>query len=194
MSKKFSIAMDMDGVLYPFDEAFNKLIVAAGGEALPFDKWVDFNLDFDPVLSRKVWKDARLFKMSAPYPNAVQAMEQLNDMEDVEVFIVTNVGKNPQISFPAKWAWLNKWFPWIQPWQVITMRQKWLLDTNMIVDDHHKTVKKWANQRMGYPVMIRRPWNRELTDENAKKRGIIVENSIAPVVGLVQTILSKNGV
>jgi 5'(3')-deoxyribonucleotidase len=157
--------MDMDGVLYPFEEAFNQLYVKYGGEPIEFDTWLDFTkLPGDIV--EKVWKDPNLFRINKPYPGTQQAMQELDAMDDVEVFVVTSFGRNPDITIPSKWLWLKRWYPWINEKRFVATRAKWYFRGDLLVEDFPSNIKKWKEQNpKGDAMLVQQTWNEDGVEE-----------------------------
>jgi len=158
---KYTIAMDMDGVLYPFDKAWNTICVSHGGPPHDFNDWVNFSEVFGDALVEAVWADPNLFRVEKPYEGAVEMMQKLEEMKPlVEVFILTNPGRTIDVTIPAKWAWIQEWFPWIDAYHFVTAHAKWYFKTDMIVEDFPGNLEKWVKHNpTGEPVLIERPWN-----------------------------------
>jgi len=181
---KVTVLMDMDGVLYPFEEACSELYVQYGGEPLVFDKWVDFST-MPGDLMTKVWEDPTLFKRSDPYPGAIEMMVALQQMEELDVYIVTRPGRNPNITIPAKIEWVTKWMPWFDLHNFTTMFPKWLFSSNVIVDDHPPVVDKWRKYNlMGLPVLFSRPWNADKV-EWMQRRGAFIAKDYIDVLDVI---------
>lgn len=185
---KFRVSMDMDGVLYPFDQAWNAVCEAHGGKAHDFSEWINFSEVFGDSLVDEIWHDPTLFQIEKPYVAAYEMMQELAEMQDfVEVFIVTNPGRTIDITIPAKWNWVQKYFPWIDAYHFVTMHAKWFFKTDMIVDDFPGNVRKWLRQNpTGEAVMIEQPWN---TGEITKIRnlgGLVMD--LADVVDCICTV------
>jgi len=179
---KYVIAMDMDGVLYPFDDAWNTICVEHGGQPHDFKDWVNFSEVFGDALVDAIWHDPKLFQIKEPYPEAVQMMQQLEEMSPfVEVYLVTNPGRNIDITIPAKWAWVQQWFPWITAYHFVTMHAKWLFKADMIVEDFPGNIDKWLKANpVGDAVMISRRWNTN------KKTAVIKQGAV--VLGLEDVV------
>jgi 5'(3')-deoxyribonucleotidase len=152
--------MDMDGVLYPFDRAFNRVIEKHGGKRHDFRGWINFSEVFGDEIVDKVWEDSDLFRIEDPYDGAVYAMQQLDAMEDVQVYFVTNPGRNPHITIPAKWEWIQEHLPWVHHYQFVTTHAKWLFQADMIVEDHPPNIEKFLKYNpTKEATLIMRPWN-----------------------------------
>lgn len=192
---KYTIAMDMDGVLYPFDDAFNALSVEYGGPKHDFTNWVNFSEVFGDEIVDKIWHDPRLFQSHPPYVSAALGMAELRDMSNVEVFVVTNPGRNPEITIPAKWAWLQENFPWIDAYHFVTMHAKWLFQTNMLVEDFPDNINKWVKHNPGNTaVMIDRPWNKAVTQKMLARNVFVLQGGVALVPNLVSHFIRKEAV
>lgn len=178
----FTVLMDMDGVLYPFDDAFNEVIVEYGGEPQDFSEWKDFStMPGDTI--EKVWKDPTLFSRSPPYPAAIEMMVALNQM-DINLYIVTRPGRNPEITIPAKLQWIHEYMPWFDLRNFTAMFPKWYFKSDMIVDDHPPIVDKWRKHNPdGLPVMFEQKWNHKKSAW-MKQRGATVATSYADIVDL----------
>jgi 5'(3')-deoxyribonucleotidase len=186
---KYSIAVDMDGVLHPFDVAFNTLYEEYGGEPQSFDQWKDFAVDFVGEISDKVWTDPRLFNMVPPYEGAQKMIDDLMAQDNVEVFFVTSPGRSIEVTIPAKWKWLQTFFPKVVSRQFVTTAAKWYFSSDIIIEDFPGNLKKWYNRNPGgTPIMIRRPWNEDKV-EKMKQRGILVLDDLKDVSPLVRWIV-----
>jgi 5'(3')-deoxyribonucleotidase len=162
---KYRVMMDMDGVLYPFEEAFNQLYVKYGGEPIAFDHWLDFSA-LPGGIVEKVWNDPDLFRINKPYPGTQQAMKELDDMADVEVYYVTSFGRNPDITVPSKWLWLKRYFPWVSERNFAAICVKWFFRADLLVEDFPSNIKKWKKENPeGKAMLVQQPWNEDRVDE-----------------------------
>ena len=187
----YRIIMDMDGVLYPFEEAFNTLLVKHGEEPIAFDRWLDFStMPGDGV--EKVWKDPDLFRLGKPYPGTQEMMLKLHEIDDIEVYYVTSFGRNPDITVPAKWLWLHEHFPWVSERNFAATCVKWLFRADLIVEDFPSNISKWLRfNPEGNAVMIRQTWN-ENRVKAMKKRGVAVfDDGVAGLDEFIKEIRSK---
>jgi len=186
---KYTIAMDMDGVLYPFDKAWNAVCVAHGGAPHDFTDWINFSEVFGDSLVEEIWADPALFQVENPYIEALPMMQELEEMKPhVEVFIVTNPGRNIDVTIPAKWAWIQKWFPAIDAYHFVTMHPKWYFKTNMIVEDFPGNIEKWLKHNpTGDAVMIEQNWNKDKIPA-MRNRGALVMD-LEDVVDCVRTLM-----
>ena len=189
---KFTISMDMDGVLYPFDIAFNGLIEKYGGEPHDFKTWINFSEVFGDKIVDKVWNDSDLFLAEEPYPGADYVMNDLNEMKDVKVYLVTNPGRNPHITIPAKWAWVQKHFPWIHPYQFVTTHAKWLFRTDLLVEDHPPNIEKFLKfnpDKTG--MLIERPWNERKVAKLMNKGVYIMPRGVTGLATVVKFLVNR---
>lgn len=156
---KYVIAVDMDGVLYPFVDAFNLLYKEATGEQVVFDGWLNFaNLPGEIV--NAIWRDPRLFQELEPYEEALDMMEGFATIPNVEAFIVTSPGREIDITIPAKWAWLQKWFPMVDARHFVTLQAKEYFKANLLIEDYPENILAWLVENPANDaIMIKRPWN-----------------------------------
>jgi 5'(3')-deoxyribonucleotidase len=183
--------MDMDGVLYPFDKAFNRIIVKHGGTPHDFKGWINFSEVFGDDIVDKVWEDSELFRIEDPYDGAVYAMQQLDALEGVEVYIVTNPGRNPHITIPAKWGWIQEHLPWVHHYQFVTTHAKWLFQADMIVEDHPPNIEKFLKCNPGKEAtMVQRPWNDRKTKRMLDK-GVYTVTNVATLALVIEYMVNK---
>jgi 5'(3')-deoxyribonucleotidase len=189
---KLLVAMDMDGVIYPFDKAFNELMEQYGGERQEFSKFLDFSTMPGRIIE-SVWNDPTLFTRSEPYEDAQWMMAELMAIPEIEVFIVTRPGRNPHITIPAKWKWVEQWFPRVPVKNFVTLAPKWLFRSHVIVDDFPDNVRKWQNcNPEGLPILVQRDWNLDVV-EKFKKRGILVaENGVSSILPFIKQYVKEN--
>lgn len=189
---KFTISMDIDGVLYPFDIAFNRLVEKYGGEPHDFQKWINFSEVFGDEVVDKVWNDPDLFLSEEPYPEVEYVMEKLRTMKDVKVYFVTNPGRNLPITIPAKWAWVQKHFPWLHPYQFVTTHAKWLFRTDLLVEDHAPNIEKFLKfnpDKIG--MIIERPWNKRQIAKLMNKGVYVMPRGITGLATVVEFLVDK---
>jgi 5'(3')-deoxyribonucleotidase len=188
---KYRVLMDMDGVLYPFEEAFNQLYVRYGGEPIAFDKWLDF-AELPGEIVDKVWKDPNLFRINKPYPGTQQVLQKLNNMDDIEVFYVTSFGRNPDITIPSKWLWLKHWYPWVSEKRFVATRAKWFFRGDLLVEDFPSNIKKWKKQNPeGEAVLVQQPWNADKIEEMVDMGVYISPVGIDNLDVFINTLRSK---
>lgn len=187
---KFRILMDMDGVLYPFEEAFNQLYVKYGGEPIAFDTWLDFS-KLPGELVEKVWKDPNLFRINKPYPGTQAMMRRLDEMDGIEIFFVTSFGRNPDITVPSKWLWLKRYFPWVSERRFVAMCPKWYFRGDLIVEDFPSNIKKWRKENpAGRSILVRRPWNEDKIEEMYNAGVHIFDDGIVGLDKFIEEIRS----
>jgi 5'(3')-deoxyribonucleotidase len=156
--------------------------VEYGGEPQIFDEWKDFST-MPGELITKVWKDSSLFNRVAPYPGAIEMMVALN-LSGAELYIVTRPGRNPEITVPAKIAWVKEWMPWFNIRNFTTMFPKWHFKADMIIDDHPPIVDKWRKHNPdGMPVLFQQKWNMTKV-EWLRRRGAYIAEDFSAILDL----------
>lgn len=179
----FTILMDMDGVIYPFEDAFNELMVQYGGEPVDFTEWQDFSTMPGDIIAQ-IWADPSLFSRVEPYPAAIETLVALKQLTD-DLYLVTRPGRNPEITIPSKIRWVQQYMPWFDIRYFTTMFPKWLFRADMIVDDHPPIVDKWRkqNEEDGMAVLLSRPWNED-KQKWLKRRGAEIAKDYVDVIDL----------
>lgn len=163
MKKKDTrLIIDVDGVIYNFVDAFMDRYKYHGGE-IPedwaWDSWAAMNeLPNDDIVNH-IWNhDTDLFWCGSPYPDAVNALELLND--EYDVVIATAV---PFIHVPSRANWMEEFAPFIhRKQQMVITSDKSLVRGDFLVEDHLPHVQKWLTVNGNFTAMcIDRPWNQD---------------------------------
>lgn len=161
----YVIALDMDGVLYPFPDAFNALYSEFTGERLIFDGWLDFSSLPGEAVSA-VWNNPQLFLHAEPYEGAVDMVQGLMEIPSVALYIVTSPGRSIDITIPSKWQWLQHWMPFVPHDHFVTMTHKQYFRASMLIEDYASNVVSWLTYNpTGDTVLISRPWNESRQQE-----------------------------
>jgi 5'(3')-deoxyribonucleotidase len=113
-------------------------------------------------------------------------MRTLEDMPEVKVVITTSFGRLPDVVVPAKWEWTQRWLPWFRGFDFITIHHKWLLSTDMIVDDFHNNIEKWMKHHPGAAVLVSRPWNASNRERLQRRGAILTTNGVGDIIPIVE--------
>lgn len=97
-----------------------------------------------------------------------------------DVLITTAV---PMHVAPARAAWLRKNFPEIKPENFIFGRRKEVYALDVMVDDAAHNI---LNSKAKYPILMRKPWNQNVT-------GLMAANDFDDCLNLIDTIMRQNG-
>jgi len=180
--------MDMDGVVYPFEDAFNDIYTGLGGAYQKFDHWIDFST-LPGELVGQVWSDPRLFMTGVPYPGALGTIDTILAMPDTRMFFSTSFGRRKEagVIVASKLTWIREWWGDFDEHNFIALHAKWLLDTDMLVDDFPDHVRKWKNYHPeGTSILIRRPWNEDQLLKLERKGVIIMEDGVEGVLPIIE--------
>lgn len=88
----------------------------------------------------------------------IYALKAINDNPNIDLIICTDTYYK---SATAKLTRFFELFPFIEPRQVICMKEKWRLDADIVIDDKPETLEKFMlKQNPPVAIMkINKPWN-----------------------------------
>lgn len=88
----------------------------------------------------------------------IHALKAINDNPNIDLIICTDTYYK---SATAKLTRFFELFPFIEPRQVICMKEKWRLDADIVIDDKPETLEKFMlKQNPPVAIMkINKPWN-----------------------------------
>lgn len=88
----------------------------------------------------------------------IHALKAINDNPNIDLIICTDTYYK---SATAKLTRFFELFPFIEPRQVICMKEKWKLDADIVIDDKPETLEKFMlKQNPPVAIMkINKPWN-----------------------------------
>lgn len=91
-------------------------------------------------------------------PKTIHALKAINDNPNIDLIICTDTYYK---SATAKLTRFFELFPFIEPRQVICMKEKWRLDADIVIDDKPETLEKFMlKQNPPVAIMkINKPWN-----------------------------------
>ncbi|XP_015991700.2 5'(3')-deoxyribonucleotidase, mitochondrial isoform X1 [Rousettus aegyptiacus] len=147
------VLVDMDGVLADFEGGFLRKFRARFPDQ-PFialeDRrgfWVSEQYGrLQPGLSEKaisIWESENFFIDLEPLPGAVEAVKQMANLENTEVFICTSPIKMYKYCPYEKYAWVEKHFGPDFLEQVVLTRDKTVVSADLLIDDRPDITGKW---------------------------------------------------
>lgn len=159
--QKNVIALDMDGVVYPFVDAFSYLYKKLGGQGpVEWSGWDCYTGFLSQDVVSAVWEHPDLFSCAEPYPFAVTAVEEILDL-GYDVYFVTSGGRSPDLSIAAKWKWIQEFFPGWGWKRFVALHDKFRFSANIMVDDKWHNVKSWLDfdfeRETG--ILVERSWS-----------------------------------
>ncbi|XP_019512301.1 PREDICTED: 5'(3')-deoxyribonucleotidase, mitochondrial isoform X2 [Hipposideros armiger] len=139
------VLVDMDGVLADFEGGFLKKFRARFPDQ-PFialeDRrgfWLSEQYGrLQPGLSEKaisIWESENFFFDLEPLPGAVEAVKQMANLENTDVFICTSPIKMYKYCPYEKYAWVEKHFGPDFLEQVVLTRDKTVVSADLLIDD-----------------------------------------------------------
>lgn len=115
-------------------------------------KPIDTDVFWNVLDSSDFWRD-----MTAD-TNTVHALKTINDNPNIDLIICTDTYYK---SATPKLTRFFELFPFIEPRQVICMKEKWRLNADIVIDDKPETLEKFM-LKQNPPVAIikiNKPWN-----------------------------------
>lgn len=97
-----------------------------------------------------------------------------------DVIILTAV---PMNVVPERFNWIRKNFPMIDPHNIIIGKRKDVCEADILIDDGAHNILK---SKVKYPILMRRPWNKDVT-------GVLAVNGYDDCLNMIDTILRQNG-
>ena len=170
MTNKVVIGIDLDGTLadihHPWLEKFN----ATHKTKYVKEDWTDWDCfnpsienpgDFFKSLLAHLHPD--VYEAAPPYPHMAEAINKLASQPDVELVCVTTNPSNRDAEFSvAKLAWLEEHIPALSKGVIFT-KVKSGFGLDFLIDDApHNT----AHPADYTPILIERPWNRNVSCEH----------------------------
>ncbi|RHB42222.1 hypothetical protein DW886_17030 [Enterocloster aldenensis] len=180
---RYSAAIDVDDVLLPCvslacEIANEKKLFNPPLDVNEVKAWKLSGTRAEPLLG--FFKDPEFYKLQKPYPGAQKFIKELS--KKVEIFIVTAI--EPE-SINIRINQIKKYFPQINPKNIIPAYRKDVIDVDFTLDDGaHNVLASTAK----YPVLFRRPWNEHITGVLA----INNYNEFLNVVDCVKESYSEN--
>ncbi|XP_035888742.1 5'(3')-deoxyribonucleotidase, mitochondrial isoform X1 [Phyllostomus discolor] len=155
-ARALRVLVDLDGVLADFEGGFLRKFRARFPDQ-PFialeDRrgfWVSEQYDrLHPGLSEKaisIWESENFFFDLEPLPGAVEAVKQMANLENTDVFICTSPIKRYKYCPYEKYAWVEKHLGPDFLEQVVLTRDKTVVSADLLIDDRPDITGKWPGQ------------------------------------------------
>lgn len=105
-------------------------------------------------LIKKIFEEPDIWDKVKPLPGAQEGLQKL--MRDGNtIYIVTN---NSPYTYGQKFDWIRTYFPFIESSKIICMSDKWLLNTEVMIEDCYETLIA----RPYYTrILMDQSWNQE---------------------------------
>ncbi|XP_028910590.1 5'(3')-deoxyribonucleotidase, mitochondrial [Ornithorhynchus anatinus] len=139
------VLLDMDGVLADFEGGFLRKFRARypDNPFVPLEDrrgfWVSEQYGrLRPDLSEKaisIWESKNFFMDLDPLPGAVEAVKEMANLENTDVFICTSPIKKYQYCPYEKYAWVEKHFGHEFLEQIVLTQDKTVISADLLIDD-----------------------------------------------------------
>lgn len=175
--RKFTVAFDVDDVLGVCAQAALDSWCQESGQTFslyditgwvgPECPWTKYFADPEFVLNQPV------------NPGAQRIIRELIH-RGVDVMVITAV---PMCVASARGEWIKKHFPEIPESNIIMGKRKDICAVDVLVDDAAHNI---LNSRAKYPILMRKPWNQEVT-------GVTAVNDFDECLNMIETIMRQSG-
>lgn len=155
-NKPMSVAIDIDDVLFPCMSKAIDFCNEKYGLDMTMDEitgWLPCGGRVDVIL--ECFKDPNFFATQEPYPGAQEFIAALSEV--AEVYPTTAI---PLAASSIRGLLIKKFFPQIPEDHIILTTCKNMVHTDILLDDGSHNI---LNSPATYPVLMRRPWNKNLT-------------------------------
>lgn len=176
-NKPMAVGLDFDDVLAPCMQNAVDYCNKKYHMDLTIDEitsWLPMGTRVDIIL--ECFKDPEFYETQKPFEGAQAFVRKLQEICDV--FIVTAMPVN---FMGIRGGTINKYFPTIPDDHIIMTSSKNMVHLDMILDDGAHNILSTPAK---YPVIMRRPWNRNLT-------GILSVNNYDEFLELVKQIQNR---
>lgn len=155
MQERYSIAVDMDGVIADLLNPWLEVLRKEEGE----------ELTIHDITHWDVWRFCKCGKKALDYlgydlfcnlpviPGSQEALQKLQKYYDI--YIVTTSTQNPEI-IRAKYEWLDEHFPFIKPDYRMFVGKKDVIFTDYMIDDGIHNLETFR----GLGILFDHPYNR----------------------------------
>lgn len=160
---KYRIALDCDDVLNNLNEVVCKVFNEENRTNLTEDTFTAYDiykcLPFEVAEKyAALWKREDIWRSLAPVYHSQWGAKKLVD-DGFDIYITTATHWE---NFPWKVEWLQSYFPFIDESRIICVRDKSILDVDVMIDDNLDNLI--GNIRCNR-VLLEKPWNKNAHDE-----------------------------
>lgn len=183
--KKFTIALDIDDVMMEYERILCDICRNEFGIDIHVEDLTDWDFTNFPEEDRKiifsVIKSGQVMPKQRPIKEAVDMLNALLERGH-RVMIASSVTPE-NMSFRA--SQLQTFFPQVS--DIMLGNKKELLETDFLLDDCDLNIR---HSHARYPVLMRRPWNRKITEKQAERDGFKIVNTHQEFLDYVDELAS----
>ena len=156
------ICVDVDDVLCNLQEVVVDLFNSRYGSHYTLNDFTEYDImnvlpTKDAISMKEMYGDVGLYDKVKPFPGAQKALEKLMNLGH-QVYIVTAaVPKN----YGEKVAFIKRFFPYIDDSHIVSMKHKWMFNTDIMIEDNLQTLLAKPNY---HRICFNRPWNQSNKD------------------------------
>lgn len=158
-----TIGIDMDSVLNNLDEIWIlDLYNKEYGDNLKYEDMICWDVEkyVKPECGKKIYdfllRPSFFFNLN-PKPDSQRVTEKLSQRYDI--YIVTAYHPKTVVD---KVAWIEKYYPHINPKKIIFCNNKGLIHTDYLIDDGGHNILDYHNNGGLNPIVFNAPWNQYL--------------------------------
>src|SRR3990167_1827001 len=147
--KKIRIALDCDGCIVDLLPQWLSMYNQETNENLQVSdikEWDLFSQVKQPKILNKILLSKGFFQKPEPYLDVLEVLPKLLKDERFDIFIATQVPRSSPYAGWDKREWLRRWLPTFDLEKFISIHHKYLLQTDIILDDHPKHLKQWLDE------------------------------------------------
>lgn len=173
MKNKLTVLIDMDGTINDFQTQMLEYIKEAGYK---YDKKAIKSYDMEvgvldnngvalekekqrKVVERILYKE-QFWLGLLPLPGSVKCLKWINEKHDLK--IVTIPFRFNDTFQDIKITWLEEYYPFINPEQVIFERAKWNVPGEIIIEDKPATLEKCMSETDKIVIAVDRLYNKKV--------------------------------
>jgi 5'(3')-deoxyribonucleotidase len=151
------ICIDVDDVICNLQETVVELFNKRYGANYKLSDFTEYDImnvlpTQDAIVFRDIYGEPGLYDKVKPMPGAQKALEKLVHCGH-QVYLVT--AAIPK-TYGEKVAFIQRFFPCIDEAHIICMKNKWLLNCDVMIEDKLQTL---LNGRHYHRILMNQPWN-----------------------------------
>ena len=174
------IACDIDGVLNNLMGVVIDVYNDRYGTDYTLNDITTYNIDncLEPSVAKQIkaiFNEPNIWDKVKPIAASQDALQKLIN-KGHQVYLVTD--HNPD-TYGEKVAWVQRFYPFIEPSKIICIKDKWLLRADIMIEDCLQTL---LTKPYYHRILVDHPWNRKVFDYAYDIHRCIVWDEIVDVI------------